>query len=197
MRGMIRRRLILALLATLPMLSLAMVATPTLVRAGGGCHAGADGSTYMEGDGTTVVRMNACSFAPTVSRVAAGTTVRFLNTANIQHQVLGRSATWGSVLLDPGQEHSETFAAAGVYPYTCPLHPGMVGAIVVGDGVTAVASDQGADPVGETATPPNETAQDTTSAVDMTGLAVVGLAGLGLGLGLGVLGMRSRARTTD
>ena len=73
----------------------------------------------------------------------------------------------------------------------------MVGAIVVGDGVTAVASDQGADPVGETATPPNETAQDTTSAVDMTGLAVVGLAGLGLGLGLGVLGMRSRARTTD
>ena len=64
----------------------------------------ADGSTYMEGDGTTVIRMDTCSFAPTVSRVAAGTTVRFLNTATIQHQVVGRSATWGSVLLDPGQD---------------------------------------------------------------------------------------------
>jgi plastocyanin len=188
-------RSILAFLATLAMLSLAMVAIPTLVRAGGGCHAGADGSTYMEGDGTAVIRMDVCSFAPTVSRVAVGTTVRFLNTADIQHQVLGRSATWGSVLLDPGQEHSERFQAAGVYPYTCPLHPGMVGAIVVGEAAAGGAGDQSGDLAVATPTQPAE--NTPTSAFDTTSLAVAGLAGLGLGLGLGALAMRSRRRTTS
>jgi plastocyanin len=189
-----RRRSIPAVLTILAILSLATVAIPTLVRAGGGCHASADGSTYMEGDGTTVIRMDVCSFAPTVSRVAVGTTVRFLNTADIQHQVLGRSATWGSVLLDPGQEHSETFQAAGVYPYTCPLHPGMVGAIVVGEAAAGVSDDQGADLAVATST--HSVDNTPASAIDTTSLAVVGLAGLGLGLGLGALAMRSRRRTT-
>jgi len=31
-------------------------------------------------------------------------------------------------------EQSVTFDDAGTYPYMCPLHPGMIGAIVVGSG---------------------------------------------------------------
>ena len=189
-----RRISTIVLVSTFALLSLAAIAIPTVVVAGGGCHAGADGSTYMEGDGTTVIRMDTCSFAPTVSRVAPGTTVRFLNTATIQHQVVGRSATWGSVLLDPGQEHSETFAAAGIYPYTCPLHPGMVGAIVVGDGQAPAADLAVASPsAAETAPAMDDTAPPT----DPIALVVTGLAGLGVGLGIGALAMRSRPRTTD
>ena len=180
-----RRRILT--LVSLAVLALIAIAAPTLVLAGGGCHAGADGSTYMEGDGTTVIRMDTCSFAPTVSRVAPGTTVRFLNTANIQHQVVGRSATWGSVLLDPGKEHSETFQAAGIYPYTCPLHPGMVGAIVVGDGAMPPADLAVATPSADPDAPTS----------DPIPLVVTGLAGLGIGLGIGALAMRSRPRTTD
>jgi len=189
-----RRISTIVLVSTFALLSLAAIAIPTVVVAGGGCHAGADGSTYMEGDGTTVIRMDTCSFAPTVSRVAPGTTVRFLNTATIQHQVVGRAATWGSVLLDPGQEHSETFAAAGIYPYTCPLHPGMVGAIVVGDGQAPAADLAVASPsAAETAPAMDDTAPPT----DPIALVVTGLAGLGVGLGIGALAMRSRPRTTD
>ena len=188
------KRRILAF-ASLGLLVLGSIAAPALVSAGGGCHAGADGSTYMEGDGTTVIRMDTCSFAPTVSRVAPGTTVRFMNTATLQHQVVGRSATWGSVLLDPGQEHSETFQAAGIYPYTCPLHPGMVGAIVVGDGAPA-AADAGSPAPADLASATHPTA-DTATTTDPIPLVVTGLAGLGVGLGIGALAMRSRRRTTD
>ena len=189
-----RRISTLVLVPTFALLSLAAIAIPTVVVAGGGCHAGADGSTYMEGDGTTVIRMDTCSFAPTVSRVAPGTTVRFLNTATIQHQVVGRSATWGRVLLDPGQEHSETVAAAGIDPYTCPLHPGMVGAIVVGDGQAPAADLAVASPSAADTAPAMD---DTFPPTDPIALVVTGLAGLGVGLGIGALAMRSRPRTTD
>ena len=178
----------LALLTAVLLLLLAG-ALPAIVVAGGGCHGDADGSAYMEGAGTTVIRMDTCSFAPTVSRVATGTTVRFLNTATIQHQVVGRSGTWGSVLLDPGKEHSETFAAAGVYPYTCPLHPGMVGAIVVGDGAAGDDSAQGADLASAVQPASAQPANDPAS------VAIVGLAGLAIGLALGAFATWWRRRT--
>jgi plastocyanin len=176
---MMRRRSLVAVVSAVLLLTAAVVA-PLVVKAGGGCHVVDDGSEYMEGDGNTVIRMDTCSFAPTANRVAVGTTVRFLNTSTIQHQVVGRSGTWGSDLLDPGQEHSERFVAAGVYPYTCPLHPGMVGAILVGDGDAAGA-----------AMPPAELAssvQSSTTTADTVPGVVVGLAGLGVGLLIGAVG---------
>jgi plastocyanin len=181
------RKPLAALLLAPLLLLIAAVGGPALVQAGGGCHPGADGSQYMEGDGTAVIRMDTCSFAPTVSRVAVGTTVRFLNTATIPHQVVGRSSTWGSVLLEPGQEHSETFAAAGIYPYTCPLHPGMVGAIAVGDGAAPAADlAVAAQPTDPAPTQP-----------DPMPFALAGLFGLGIGIALGVAVVRVRPRTTS
>ena len=126
------RRMVAALVVGLALLVLASAA-PLVARAGGGCHVAGDGSTYTEGD-ATVIRMDTCSFAPTVVRVPEGTTIRFLNTATVQHQVVGRAQTWGTVLLDPGDERSVRFDDAGTFPYMCPLHPGMTGAIVVGSG---------------------------------------------------------------
>ena len=36
-------------------------------------------------------------------------------------------------MLKRGREATYAFAEAGVYPYVCTVHPGMVGTIVVGD----------------------------------------------------------------
>lgn len=107
------------------------VIRPATVEAGGGCHK-PDRSVYTEGP-ATVIRMDVCSFGPTIARVPIGATVRFLNTAPNEHLVIGRAGAWGSDILAPQAEFSQRFGEAGVYPYSCPLHPGMVGAVVVGD----------------------------------------------------------------
>ena len=122
-------RFVLRLIAATSLLLACVGVAP--VSAGGGCH-GEDGSVHSEGD-ATVVRMGPCSFSPTVVHVPAGTEVRFLNTAQVDHLVVGESQTWGTQFaLVPGKELARTFAEKGVYPFSCPLHPGMVGAIVVG-----------------------------------------------------------------
>jgi plastocyanin len=122
------RRIVLRLLvATLLLVSLGVAP----VSAGGGCH-GEDGTVHTEGD-STVVRMGTCSFSPTVVHVPVGTAVRFLNTAVVNHLVVGEAQGWGTNSeLVPGQELQRTFGQQGVFPYSCPLHPGMVGAVVVG-----------------------------------------------------------------
>ena len=122
-------RFVLRLIAATSLLLASVGVAP--VSAGGGCH-GEDGSVHSEGD-ATVVRMGPCSFSPTVVHVPAGTEVRFLNTAQVDHLVVGESQTWGTQFaLVPGKELARTFAEKGVYPFSCPLHPGMVGAVVVG-----------------------------------------------------------------
>ncbi len=179
-----RTRLAIALAAAAVLL--AFVVVPVAVQAGGGCHA-ADGSVHMEATGTTVIRMDVCSFAPTVSTVPVGTTVRFLNTATNDHSVIGRSGTWASHVLSAGDEFSARFDAVGTYPYACSLHPGMVGAIVVTDG----PADQ-ADLT--TAIQPTE---PPPAAPDPIPLVLAALAGVAIGLGLGAVMTRMRARTTN
>jgi MYXO-CTERM domain-containing protein len=177
-------RLVLRLLAA-SLLLVALGAAP--VAAGGGCH-GEDGSVHTEGD-ATVVRMGLCSFSPTVAHVPVGTKVRFLNTADVNHLVVGEARTWGTqVELVPGQEIANTFRTAGVYPYSCPLHPGMVGAIVVGGTDTGAAAPpaaaggalSGAAQAGTSTTSTEPAAQTGTSpaaivvAVALLGAVVVG-----------------------
>ena len=123
------------LAATLLLASLGAISAAP-VGAGGGCH-GADGTVHTEGD-ATVVRMGPCSFSPTVVHVPVGTQVRFLNTAEVEHMVVGEAQSWGAPdVVAPGAELGRAFATKGVYPYSCPLHPGMVGAVVVGGGDAA------------------------------------------------------------
>ena len=80
------------------------VANPIATQAGGGCHID-DGQGYSEG-AASVVRMDVCSFEPTVVRVPVGTNVRFINTAPNDHAVSGRRNTWGTDILAPGAEFS-------------------------------------------------------------------------------------------
>jgi plastocyanin len=186
---MLRRSVAATALAPF-LLLVAAFATP-VAQAGGGCHMPGPGSEYTEGDGTTVIRMDVCSFSPTISRVAVGTTVRFLNTSTIEHAVVGRSGTWGSEILPVGKEFSETFAAAGTYPFSCPLHPGMVGAIVVGGDAAAPAAPAAAAAPELTTTSTDAAAtavSDATADSEPMPLAVAALAGLGIGAIVGVLG---------
>jgi plastocyanin len=133
-----RRSVILSRLTVLAALLGAAVAIPSGATAGGGCH-GDIGSEYSEG-AATVVRMDVCDFAPTVTRVPLGTEVRFLNTDVVAHIVIGRRNTWASEELPPGAEFAQRFDAAGTYPYMCSFHPGMVGTVVVGGPAEAAAS---------------------------------------------------------
>ena len=80
-------------------------------------------------------------FEPTVVRVDAGQTVTFTNKDPDAHAVTGVANSWGTYdELGQGDTVSYQFDEAGVFPYFCVLHPSMVGAVVVGDGVPAAAS---------------------------------------------------------
>lgn len=135
------RRILLSIVGPALLLLLA-VAAPSVVRAGGGCH----GPVSPPGDGeASVVKIDGCMFYPTVARVPVGTTVRFLNTGQVPHNVTGVSGAWGSPgEFAPNTEYRATFSAAGIYPFACTLHPGMNGAIVVGDAAVAAAAAPGA-----------------------------------------------------
>lgn len=98
---------------------------------GGGCH----GASQTEASGTEVT-MGATGgcFTPTILRVERGTSVTFINTDGAAHNLGGHY--WGiEGMFQPGTSREIRFDSPGVYPYACTLHPGMVGAIVVGDGV--------------------------------------------------------------
>lgn len=182
-----RRFPILIRLAPLALLTAAAFGAPTLTAAGGGCHTDT-GSVYTEGP-ATVIRMDVCDFAPTVSRVPVGAEVRFLNTDQVPHIVIGRRHTWASAELAPGAEYVQQFDVAGTYPYMCSFHPGMVGAIVVGD--AAEASAPSLEPSLVAATTTGDADDGPATAV----LIGAGVLMLGAGLGLGVILGRRRSAT--
>lgn len=111
----------------------------TVTAAGGGC---APATVATTGAGIAV-DIRDCGFTPTILRVPVGAVVTFTNAeAYVPHVVSG--VGWGSTshtsnTLLPGQSQAQRFDAAGIYPYMCYLHPGMAGAIVVGDATTVGA----------------------------------------------------------
>jgi plastocyanin/tetrahydromethanopterin S-methyltransferase subunit G len=121
-------------------LTMVMAAAPAAV-AGGGCH-----GPITDEEGTTVVMEGLC-FTPTVVRVAEGDTVTWENADSTEHNVVSAALPgYGTATLRRGGSASITFDDPGIYPYVCSFHPGMTGAVVVGDAdapqvaVDAVAS---------------------------------------------------------
>lgn len=96
--------------------------------AGGGCH-----RPTTEGSSQVVSLVNAC-FDQTITRVPVGTRVTWVNKDPLAHVVVGQGFHWGTeAQLQQGDRFSTIFRVAGIHPYTCWLHPGMNGAVVVGD----------------------------------------------------------------
>lgn len=114
-------------LAATAVLSMAIALPADPATAGGGCH-----QPNTEGTGTTVRLTNAC-MSPTVLRTEPGATVTFVNDDQMSHNVNGNPIY--ADLLTQGASARFHFADAGTFPYTCTLHPGMNGVVVVGDGM--------------------------------------------------------------
>ncbi len=96
-------------------------------------------------------------YIPSTITVAKGTTVTWVNEDSAGHTVTGASdpldpGTWGSLtvggqtfdslfpLIKPsGGEYKFTFTETGEFPYTCQVHPHMIGKVVV---VEAMAEEE-------------------------------------------------------
>jgi plastocyanin len=77
------------------------------------------------------VRIVDNAFKPKVVTVPRGTRVRWVNRGTAVHSVKGRTGSWGSDLLQPGDRYGRVFRKAGTYAYYCTVHPTMRGTIVV------------------------------------------------------------------
>ena len=129
--------------------SLAIIVSAAPVAAGGGgCH-----GPLTDEEGTTVLMSQFC-FSPTVVRVAEGDTVTWENMDSVDHNVVGSAMPgYGTATLRKGATESMTFDDAGIYPYVCTFHPGMTGAVVVGDSDTPPPAAVNAVSAGPTADP--------------------------------------------
>ena len=118
-------------------LAVAVAAVLPVARAGAGgfCmgYVGGESLTDTVGDG---VSMHDNCFSPTVVRVEAGDTVTFVNKDKVVHAVGGAVGSFGDPHdeIAPGESVRYRFDVEGTFPYVCIYHPGMAGAVVVGDG---------------------------------------------------------------
>jgi plastocyanin len=169
-----RRRLLVSI-ATLPFLLVLALAAAGIASAGGGCH---DAGAVTSAASSSVVKIDGCTFLPTINQVPVGASVTFLNSGTGPHDITGRSSTWGSPMLEPGRSFAHRFAVAGIYAYSCSLHPGMAGMVVVGPIDLELASDVQAAPPSQPAT-----ASDGGSPIPVALAGGLGLLGAALGAG--------------
>ena len=96
---------------------------------GGGCH------KISQGEGDAVAIRDSC-FTPAILHTDPGTNVTFVNQDPYPHNVAAPQWGWYDKLRK-GDGFSAMFEREGVYPFACTYHPGMTGAVVVGDGMGA------------------------------------------------------------
>jgi plastocyanin len=158
-------------------------------QAGGFCQEG----KATEGSGTTVEMVDDC-FRPTVLRAETGAEVTWINKDQKQaHTVTGAAGAWGSGHKEslPGKTMTFKFEEPGVYAYTCLIHPGMTGTVVVGNGtgLGAGAEEINVEPVSldrpaAKAPQPVESSDSNTGAWAGIAIAAAALGG-GAGYGFG------------
>ena len=176
------------ILATAALAFVAALVVPAVpASAGGGCHEG-----VTEAATDTVELVEAC-FTPAVVDIAPGGSVTFVNTDPFAHNVTAN--TWGHFDdLNTGDSFTATFDEPGVYPFACTYHPGMTGAVVVGDGSGAggavTTAEQAPSQVVEVQAvqPSSDGDQGST-----TGWLAGGAIGLAIGLGVGLIAHRRRS----
>lgn len=71
-------------------------------------------------------------FSPQIIAVKAGDTVVWVNKDAVSHTSKSDAALiWDSGNIAPGQKFSRVFKAPGSYAYSCAIHSGMKGTVVV------------------------------------------------------------------
>ncbi len=121
------RRALLTIIAMAAVGAALAFAPPALAGGGGLCHSDASEAT------ASMVELRKFCFTPTLTPVDPGQEVAFVNRDGLSHNIVGLGARWGDVDgMSGGEMRRFRFDEAGVYPYSCTLHVGMVGAVVVG-----------------------------------------------------------------
>jgi plastocyanin len=181
----------MAWVAALAAALFAMVPAGPAGAGGGGCHA-------QEATSARALRiaLEGNCFTPTLARVPVGATVTWINSDPYTHTVTGSNGAWGSYdELVQNATVKMRFARAGVYPYFCMIHPGMVGAVLVGDANgpgtahviagSSIVEPADTEPVAKPAVPVATKAPARSSAawpaVASALSAAMGLAGFGVG----------------
>lgn len=154
--------------------------------AGGGCHPSSTEITAARGHGRVDVPVVDCAFAPTILYVAPGTEVTWFNKDPVPHTVTDAFLLWGSPDV-MGRKVSHRFDEEGIYPYYCDLHPGMAGAVVVGDPAAGKAA---AEPIELLSAEAGSVAKDagpggSTDGGGLSLLATAGIASMALVAGVG------------
>jgi len=165
--------------------------------------AGAGGGPHCPGmtdEATNTVGLAMNCFVPTITRIQAGEEVRFINKDAVPHTVTGTLLTWGDTSeLDLRDEVSYRFDEDGIYPYTCIIHPGMVGAIVVGDGEGPTSGSVSYMPTGSDDSAATDTSEGgtvpTRATTDNPASSWSVLAAVALGVALLALATRRRIRS--
>jgi len=187
------RRRIALLLAGLPLILVLGWAAAGVASAGGGCHRLSGNEATPTESNAAVIKIDGCTFAPTIANVQAGTEVRFINSSQTYHDIVGRNRGWGTDSLESGTEFTYRFLTKGVYPFSCSLHPGMAGVVVVGDAApkaeAAAAGDAEMAPAVST-----EPAVATTTQNSVLPFVAIGAVSLLAGLAIGIAATRASTR---
>ena len=132
---MLRRILLITVLALGPVL---LASAPAVAGGGGHC------AEVTSGHSAAVDLKGSCVF-PTLVRVpSGGGEVTFTNYDAVDHVVAGAGNAWGSDgIMHQGDSFTAQFTGDGVYPFQCYLHPGMSGAILVGNANARGAATSG------------------------------------------------------
>ena len=187
-----RRGMLLCLIAGTATVVLGM---PGAALAGGGCHGGVTQNDARDEKVATVRMVDAC-FTATVTTVDPGAPVTFANTdLGVTHNVGGNR--WGHFEdMIEGDAFTVTFDEAGIYPFACSYHPGMTGAIVVGDGYGAGAGwtvlNDPIEPAADTARAAPLADAGTGSPLGLVAMGILGVA-VGAGISVGILQLRRRS----
>lgn len=185
-----RRAVVRGGLAAAIVMGSTMWAWPASAGGGGGCH-----GRVTDGEGDTVAMSKAC-FSPSVLRVDPGTEVTFINKDPVPHNVSAPEWGYFDELME-SDSFRATFQEPGIYPFACTYHPGMTGAIVVGNGLGAGSGEVVTEEplAGAAATSSEETAPTAVSADGSSGLgwALGGAGGFVLGGASALLVRRRRA----
>lgn len=181
------RRLVSLAALTVPVAAVAMttglVATGgSVAHAGGGCH------EPITDQATQVVKLVHACFSPSVARVKPGV-VEFRSVSDIAHEIVFLGGTTAPVSLSGLQSARVRFDRAGAFPFSCPIHPGMAGVLLVGDVAAPAGGSTGPAevlPSLPAATPPAAAVQlradDSASTI---GTPVAGVGGLAAGALIG------------
>jgi len=105
-----------------------------LTSAAGGCSTGnktTQSTTSATTPGGSNVILSNFAFSPSTLTVAVGTTVTWTNKDASSHTVTSDTGVFNSGGMSQNATYSYTFNTAGTFSYSCTIHPGMKGKIIV------------------------------------------------------------------